>query len=145
MLLDQQPMEDYMRRNKLIVIASALTIAVALGAGIVSAQPNPGPYGGGWYGCHGMMGPGMMGPGMMGPGMMGPGMHGRYQYPTNPTVADVKAELEQWLASMGNPRLKLGSVKARDANTIVADIVTQDGSLVQRFEVDRNTGVYRSV
>ena len=46
---------------------------------------------------------------------------------------------------MGKTRLKLGSVKERDANTIVVDIVTLDGSLVQRFEVDRNTGVYRSV
>lgn len=82
---------------------------------------------------------------MMGPGMMGPGMHGDNQYRTNPSVADVTADLERWLAWMGNSRLKLGSVKERDANTIVVDIVTLDGSLVQRFEVDRNTGVYRSV
>lgn len=138
-------MEEHMRRNRLLLAASTVTVALALGAGLVSAQPSRGPYDDDWHGCHGMRGPGMMGPGMMGPGMMGPGMHGNYRYTTNPTVEDVKAELEQWVTWMGNPRLKVGSVKERDANTIVADIVTQDGSLVQRFEVDRKTGTYRSV
>lgn len=130
-----------MNRKTGLLLASAATMALALGVSMVSAQPGGGgPYGGGWYGCHGMRGPGMMGP-----GMMGPGMHGDNQYRTNPSVADVTADLERWLAWMGNSRLKLGSVKERDANTIVVDIVTLDGSLVQRFEVDRNTGVYRSV
>ncbi len=40
----------------------------------------------------------------------------------------------------GNPRLELGDVKESDGNTILADIVTKDGSLVQRLAVDRKTG-----
>jgi hypothetical protein len=32
----------------------------------------------------------------------------------------------------------------KDDDTIVAEIVTQDGSLVQTFEVDRHTGWMKS-
>jgi len=42
-----------------------------------------------------------------------------------------------------NPRLKVGEVKEKDADTITADIVTLDNSLVQRFIVDRHTGALR--
>ena len=105
----------------------------------------------------GMMGPGMMpgygqgyGPGMMqgygqgyGPGMMGPGQYGR-QANLNLSSDDVKNYLERWIAVQGNPRLKVGDVKEKDANTIEADIVTKEGNaLVQRFTVDRHTGFYR--
>ena len=46
----------------------------------------------------------------------------------------------------GNPHIKVGSVTEKDANTISADIVTTDkDALVQRFNVDRHTGVYTSV
>ena len=127
-------------RNSILVTAAGAVLIAALGiAGAAMSQP----YGGGWHGCPGMMGPGMMGPGMMG----GPGHHGwgNYQFPTNPSVGDVKAYLERWVAAMGNPRLKVGTVKERDANTIVGEIVTLDGSLVQRYEVDRQSGVYRPV
>lgn len=132
-------------RNSTFVAAAGAVLIAALGvAGTAMSQP----YSGGWHGCPGMMGPGMMGPGMMGPGMMGgPGHHGwgNYQFPTNPSVADVKAYLERWVAAMGNSRLKVGTVKEKDANTIVGEIVTVDGSLVQRYEVDRQSGVYRPV
>ena len=59
------------------------------------------------------------------------------------TVDDVKARMERWLAFQNNPRLKLGDVKEKDANTITADIVTVDNSLVRRFDIDRTTGFYR--
>ena len=42
----------------------------------------------------------------------------------------------------GNPRLKVGDVKEKDADTITADIVTKDNSLVQRFIINRHTGAY---
>jgi hypothetical protein len=96
-------------------------------------------------------GPGMMGPGY-GPGMMqgygpgyGPGMRGGYQRQTDQSLSvdDVKNQLERWLAWRGNPRLKVGEVKEKDSNTIEADIVTRDNSLVQRFTVDRKSGFYR--
>lgn len=106
-------------------------------------------------------GPGAGGPGWMrggpggGPGGMrggpgwrqgGPGWGPRWAEQhgdLNLKVDDVKTRLERWLTRQDNPRLKLGEVKEKDANTIEADIVTKDNSLVQRFIVDRHTGVYR--
>lgn len=129
-----------------------------MGPGMMYGQGyGPGMMGGYGHGP-GMMGgygPGMMGghsygPGMMqgygpgyGPGMMGPGWYGR-QGNLNLTTDDVKNYLERWIAFQGNPRLKVGDVKEKDANTIEADIVTKEGNaLVQRFVVDRQTGFYR--
>jgi hypothetical protein len=119
---------------------------------------GPGMMGGGY-----MMGPGMRGgygPGyMMGQGMMGgygPGMMGGYGYGPqgyglqgygsgnlNLSTDQVKGYLERMIASQGNPRLKVGEVKEKDADTIVADIVTKDNSLVQRFVVNRHNGFYQ--
>ncbi len=115
-----------------------------------------------------MMGPAMMGPGMMGPGMMGQGMmpmmqqmhrgmmgHGVWgggyghgsAYGTSAiqpakdlSVDDVRARIERSLKWHGNERLKVGEVKELDDDTIVAEIVTLDDSLVDRLEVDRHTG-----
>jgi len=128
--------------------AVGLVAAMAL-----SACSRSQPYAaGGWWGP----GPGMMGPGMMGaygPGMMGPGYAGCWgggmmagrgsgynQQPLNLTANDVKTNVERWIAITGNPRLKLGPVAQKDANTITADIVTLDNSLVQRLAFDRRTG-----
>ena len=102
----------------------------------------------------GMMGPNMMagpgmwggyGPGMMrgyGPGVTGPGWNtaGR---DLNLSTDNVKNYFKRWLAWQGNPRLKVGDVKEKDADTIVADIVTKDNSLVQRFVVNRRNGYFR--
>ena len=99
-----------------------------MGPGMMMGQGCWGP------GC-GMMGPGMMsgyGPGMMmqghGPGS-GPGtMRTRMVWPSdlNLSTDDVKNYLERWIAMKGNPRLKVGDVKEKDADTIEADIVTTD-------------------
>jgi hypothetical protein len=114
------------------------------------------------------MGPGMMGPGcgygpgqgygmnpgmmgMMGPGMMGPG----YGYGPGPgygmgpaarpdmdlSADDVRARLERSLSWHGNKRVRVGEVKEADKDTIVADIVTVDGSLVDRLKIDRHSGL----
>ena len=48
--------------------------------------------------------------------------------------------MEHRLEWMNNPNLRLGPVEETDADTILADIVTKDGSLVQRLKVDRHTG-----
>jgi hypothetical protein len=53
--------------------------------------------------------------------------------------------LEGALAWHGNPRLELGEVTEQDEDTIVAEILTVDGSLVQRLAVDRVTGAFRRV
>jgi len=127
--------------------------------GSANAQQNGSP---GWMGP-GMMygyGPGGYGPGMMGgygnggySGSMGPGMmngsgpggnSGGYRNAPgtlNLSVNDVKRYFEQWLTAEGNPHVKLGIVKVKDANTITADIVTNDkASVVVRYEVNRHTG-----
>ena len=95
----------------------------------------------------GMMGPGMgqgMEPGIMGPGMgmMGPGM--MQPLAKDLTAADVQHMIEHQLAWQRNPNLKPGKVEEKDEDTITAEIVTQDGSLVQRLEVDRHTGLMRA-
>ena len=113
-------------------------------------------YGGGSAGpsygaapCPGMragMGPGMMmDPGMMGGhGMMDHGMMGRgksaIQADKDLSADDVRGRLERSLKWHGNERLKVGEVKELDDDTIVAEIVTLDDSLVDRFKVDRHTG-----
>ncbi len=126
---------------------------------------GPGMMGPGYGRGYGM-GPGMMGPGygrgygmgpgyggQYGPGMMGPGYGRGYgqqygpgynsQPNVNVTVDSVRSEMDRWVASQGNPNIKVGEVKEKDANTITADIVTKkENALVQRFEVDRKTGAY---
>ncbi|HMB77518.1 MAG TPA: hypothetical protein VKN76_14055 [Kiloniellaceae bacterium] len=84
-----------------------------------------------------MMGQGMMGQGMMGQSM-GPGMMQPLRQDL--TTADVQHMLDHELAWQGNPNIKLGPVEETDDDTITADIVTQDGSLVQKLEIDRHTG-----
>jgi len=151
-------------------LAVALSIAAAGTAGAHGAGTNcdeqpcdrsegwhmgPGMMGPGWGqqgAWSGMMGPGMMGPGMMGPGMMGPGLGqqggwpgtmgpGAMQsLPQDLSAAQVEHMLQHQITWSGNPNLRVGPVEERDADTIVADIVTKDGSLVQRLEIDRHTG-----
>lgn len=145
-----------------------------MGQGMYPGVMGQGMMGGGMMGP-GMMGPGMMGGGMMGPGMMGSGMMGQGMYPgmmgqgmypgmmgqgaysgmypgmtgqrdLDLSVKDVQSRFQRWLAIMGNPRLKLGNVAEKDADTITADIVTTDkDALVQRYAIDRHTGFYRPV
>lgn len=56
------------------------------------------------------------------------------------TIDDVKSLVTKRLAAHGNERLKVGKVTEKDGNTIVAEIVTVDNSLVRTIEFDRNTG-----
>lgn len=94
-------------------------------------------------GRQGMMGPGMMGPGqgMMGPGFgRGPGLGNQVVPVKDLTADDVRHFLQHRLEMQGNGRLKVGDVSEADDDKIIADITTVDGSLVQRFEVDRHTG-----
>ena len=117
--------------------------------------PGYGMMGRSGYGC-GMMngagpGYGMMngyGPGMMGGGyghgwMMngqGPGYYGQARN-LNLSVDDVKKYVEQMI---DNPRLKVGDVKEKSADTITAEVVTKDkDALVQTFAFDRHTGGYQ--
>lgn len=144
---------------KVTIAAAALTLGAALLATGPAAAHGPGGQGyRGGSGMHGgHMGPGMMGHmggmmGHMGSGMMGPGASGQGGCPLHQaalteelTVESVTKSLERWLSHMGNDRLKVGEVKAKDDKTIVAEIVTVDDSLVQRIEFDRKTGARRRV
>jgi hypothetical protein len=62
----------------------------------------------------------------------------------NLTVDAVKKDVERWLEDRGNPRLKVGEVKEKDDDTIEAEIVTLDNSLVERYAIDRHSGAYRA-
>lgn len=146
--------------KKTVVTAAMLTGLVAGSAAVASGASAHGPDG--YTGGYGMMGPGygMMGPpyamgpgygmgpryGMTGSGFaMGPNMRGP-EFGTwapvkvNLTVDDVRTNFQHWLAWQGNHRLKLGTVKKDSHDTIVAEIVTKDGSLVDRYRVNRLTG-----
>lgn len=124
-------------------------MGMMMGPGMMGQVPGKTApqYQGGGYG---MMGPGMM-HGMMhgnaGAGF-GPGMGGGF-HPCAQTAAAtgqdldvdaVTARYENWLTVQGNDRLKLGKVEAVDDDTITVEIVTVDGSLVQKLAVDRHTG-----
>ena len=131
---------------------------------------GPGMMGPGYGGGYGQgqvqgqgYGPGMMGGQGYGPGMMGgygqgqgqgqgqgygPGMMGGTGAGNDPnqgnlniSVDDVKNYLER---TISNPNLKVGDVKEKDADTIIAEVVTKDkGGLVQRFLVNRHNGSYQ--
>ncbi len=102
---------------------------------------------------HGMMGHGMMGHGMMGHGMAGrggmagcgPGAMGGSPVDKELGIEDVTKILEGRLAWHGNDRLKVGKVEEKDENTIIAEIVTVDDSLVKRLEFDRRTGARKQI
>jgi hypothetical protein len=77
----------------------------------------------------------------MGPGMMDPAEPGGMD--RDLSADDVRKRLEAQLAWRGNPRLKLGEVTETDDDSIIAEIVTKDGSLVQKLEIDRHSGFMR--
>ena len=108
------------------------------------------------------MGPGMMGPGMMGYGYgMGPGMMGygygtgqgvgpgyqnpAYRQPKTPIDKDgAKKMLGNYIQFTRNPNLKLGKLEDK-GDAFEAEIVTKNGSLVDRIDIDKKTGWMRSV
>jgi hypothetical protein len=138
-----------------IMLIAAMAAGVAAMAVTAKAQPyGPGygmmgGYGGGYmmgpgYGPGAMMGPGY-GPGYMmngyqggyGPNMMGYGPG--YQGDMHLSADQVKIYLQHMIR---NPNLTVGEVKDKDADTIVAEIVTKQGNaLVQRLDFNRHTGV----
>mgnify|MGYP001442278769 CR=1 FL=1 len=83
-----------------------------------------------------------MGEGGMGPGALY-GMPGAGQ--EEMTTESVRAWLEQRLAWHGNPRLKIGEIAAAGDATITAEIVTIDGSLVQKLAFNRYPGLVRQM
>jgi hypothetical protein len=106
-------------------------------AAVHGMEPEIGPSEG--MGPGGMRQPGMMRSRDMGPALLyGPPAEGI-------TVERARAMLEGVLAWHGNPRLKLGTVEEQNDNTILAEILTVDDSLVQRLAIDRATGTFRGI
>lgn len=103
-------------------------------------------WGGGMGRRHHGYGPG---PGMMhrwgGEPEYGPGYGPEYGRPQEPlNEKDARGLLEDYLKYTRNPNLKLGKVKEVDEG-FEAEIVTKDGSLVDRVFVDKYTGGMRSM
>jgi hypothetical protein len=155
--------------RKFLPVVAVISAAGALTAIIPAAHTQP--YGYGIMGPGYMMGQGMgygpgymmggYGPGwMMGPGMMGygygpawmhgyrggygPGMMG-YAYGSQGDLKLTTDQVKKYLEQMNrNPNLKVGEVKEKNDDTIVADIVTKDkDALVQRFQVNRHNGFFQ--
>jgi hypothetical protein len=91
------------------------------------------------------MGPGMMGWGYgMGPWMMGPGYYGSQYGPQKPLDSkEAKETLEDYLKSIRNPNLKVGKIEDK-GNHFEVNIVTKDNDLVDKIDIDKNTGWMRS-
>jgi hypothetical protein len=92
-----------------------------------------------------MMGsrPGKGMPAMMGGDAMLYGMpHGKVE---EMTPERVRAFLAQRLEQHGNPRLKLGEIESTTDGNITAEIVTVDGSLVQKLAFNRYPGLFRQI
>ncbi len=61
--------------------------------------------------------------------------------PAGPTEKAVRLLLEYQLMVNGNSRLKVGDIK--DENSFIsADVITIDGSLVERYQIDKSTGIW---
>jgi hypothetical protein len=61
------------------------------------------------------------------------------------TPERVRAWLDRQLAWHGNPRLKIGQIVSAGEDTITAEIVTVDGSLVQKLAFNRYPGLVRQI
>ncbi len=84
--------------------------------------------------------------GVMNPGMgSGPCGNVRADIDRDLNVKDITEMLQLRLDHWGNDRIKLGKVVRQDEDTIIAEIVTQDGSLVDKLAIDRDTGSQRRI
>lgn len=62
--------------------------------------------------------------------------------PEGPDAKSVRVILEYRLLVGGNPRLAVGKVQETDSH-VRAQVVTKDGSLVEEYEVDKHTGIWK--
>ena len=142
-------------RSKVIMVTVAVAAVIVVAVGIRTvAQPYGPGYGmmGGGYGSGYGPGYGMMGGygGGYGPGWMmhgwgggyGPGMMYGYASANQGNLNLTADQVKQYLGQMiRNPNLKVGDVKEKDADIIVAEIVTKEKeALVQRLDFNRHNG-----
>lgn len=81
---------------------------------------------------------GMMG----GPGLLYGMPHGATE---EMTPESVRSFLEKRLEWHANPRLKIGTIATADDGGVTAEIVTVDGSLVQKLAFNRHPGLVRQL
>ena len=117
-----------------------------MGAGQWHHGMQPGRMGAGHWGHGRHFGP--MGAGPWYPGMrhgtMGPG--GGYWYPPPPSqikMEDAQMIVTNYLRVTRNPNIKLGKIEDKDY-AFEAQIVTEDGSLVDKILVNKTNGWIRS-
>ncbi len=60
------------------------------------------------------------------------------------TIDQAKSTVERYIAFSRNPNIKLGQVTEKD-KYFETEIITKDGSLVDKLMVDKQTGWIRSV
>jgi hypothetical protein len=132
-----------------IVAGSILIAGLWFVPGLAGAHTNLG----------GMMGTGMMGRGMMGYGMMGQEQNmfeeceemmegvtdGKQQAGEALTQEDAVSIVENYLKKINNPNLKVGEVEQTADEDYLVEIVTRDGSLVDKLEVNRLSGWIHSI
>ncbi len=132
-----------------IVAGSILIAGLWFVPGLAGAHTNLG----------GMMGMGMMGRGMMGYGMMGQEQNmieeceemmegvtdGKLQTGEALTQEDAVSIVEGYLKKINNPNLKVGEVEQTADEDYLVEIVTRDGSLVDKLEVNRLSGWIHSI
>ena len=124
-------------RHPTILFFWGLLAAMFLWASAAAFVPHPARFGGGHMGADSLV---------AGPGAWrtmhrcGGGTYILSLAGGPPQIADVERVLNEWIALEGNSRLKPGPVTEEDSTSFQADIVTKDGSLVQRFIIDRGNG-----
>ncbi len=69
-----------------------------------------------------------------------PAMYG----PEGPTEKSVRLILEYRLLVNGNPRLTVGKIK-ESSESVLVQVVTVDGSLVEEYSIDKKTGRWLAV
>jgi hypothetical protein len=157
-IVPPSPGQGIMNQGQMPMTDQGMTGQGMMGQGMMNQSQMP------------MTGQGMTGQGMMGQGMMGQGMMNQGHMPMmgmammnhehmammndaammapgighflarDLTVDDARHLLEHRLVAFGLPNLKVEAVEETDGDTIIVDVVTKDGVLVQRLSVDRHTG-----
>lgn len=131
---------------------AAVSLALLLTVGVASVVLAHGPAFGRGSGGYGYgMGPGMM-HGYGGYGMMGPGGNAEDYHPCGlwgteePGKKLTKNSVKDFLHDRieYNPNLKIGKITEKD-KYFIAEIVTKDNSIVEKLQIDKETGSIRPV
>jgi hypothetical protein len=138
----QERMQQMMRMGSATGMgAGADPSAMMMGRGMgMCPMMMPGMMGGSGMG----MGPGAIMDSMGTGGTMG-GMGMSAGVPSEMTPELVRKWLTQRLAGHGGARLTIGNVAPAEDGSIVAEIVTVDGSLIHKLAFNRYPGLFREV